>query len=378
MIRVYKTKLNLTNKQREQFIANAGCARWAYNYVVGKETESLKNNKYIPVNDLRKEVTKLKQTDELSWLFDYDCDIVKQSMKDADKAFKTFFKNKEFGFPKFHSKHSSKQSFYVDGVKLKVWSNKIRVPKVGYIKLYEKDYIPTEIKCYYNPRITFDGIDWFISVGVKEDDSKKILEGEIIGIDLGLKELATCSNGLVIHNISKSKRYKKLEKRFKRQQRQMSRSLERNKKGKKFIKTKNYEKYKKKYIKTTIKMNNVKTDYFNKSIVDIMKAKCSTIVLEDLTVKNMQKNRKLSDSFQKTSVSQFRSRLIQKATMLGVTVSIVSRFFPSSRICSNCGHVKKDLTLADRVYKCEHCGLEIDRDLNASINLKNTVRSTGI
>lgn len=125
-------------------------------------------------------------------------------------------------------------------------------------------------------------------------------------------------------------------------------------------------------------MNNLKTDYFNKSIVDIMKAKCSTIVLEDLTVKNMQKNRKLSNSFHKTSVSQFRSRLIQKATMLGVTVSIVSRFFPSSQLCSKCGHVKKDLTLADRVYKCEHCGLEIDRDLNASINLKNTVRSTGI
>ena len=125
-------------------------------------------------------------------------------------------------------------------------------------------------------------------------------------------------------------------------------------------------------------MNNLKTDYFNKSIVDIMKAKCSTIVLEDLTVKNMQKNRKLSSSFHKASVSQFRSRLIQKATMLGATVSIVSRFFPSSQLCSNCGHVKKDLTLADRVYKCEHCGLEIDRDLNASINLKNTVRSTGI
>lgn len=379
MIRVYKAKLNLTNKQRGQFIANAGCARWAYNYVVGKEIESLKNNKYIPVNDLRKEVTKLKQTDELSWLYSYDCNIVKQSMKDADKAFKIFFKNKQkFGFPKFHSKHSSKQSFYVDGVKLKVFTNTIRIPKVGYVKLYEKDYIPTDIKCYYNPRITFDGIDWFISVGVKEDDPKKITDGEIIGIDLGLKELATCSNGLVIYNISKSKRYKKLEKRLKRQQRQMSRSLERNKIGKKFVKTKNYEKYKRRHLKTRIKMNNLKTDYFNKSIVDIMKTKCSTIVLEDLTVKNMQKNRKLSNSFQKTSVSQFRSRLMQKATMLGVTVSVVSRFFPSSQLCSNCGHIKKDLTLADRVYKCEHCGLEIDRDLNAAINLKNTVRSTGI
>lgn len=378
MIKVYKTKLNLTNNQRKQFIANAGCARWAYNYVVGKEIESLKNNKYISVNDLRKEVTKLKQTDELSWLYDYDCDIVKQSMKDADKAFKTFFKNKEFGFPKFHSKHSSKQSFYVDGVKLKVWSNKIRIPKVGYVKLYEKDYIPTGVNCYFNPRITFDGIDWFISAGVEEDDSKKILNGEVIGIDLGIKELATCSNGLVIHNITKSKKYKKLEKRLKRQQRQMFRSLERNKKGKKFVKTKNYEKYKKKYIKTTIKMNNLKTDYFNKSIVDIMKTKCSAIVLEDLAVKNMQKNRKLSNSFQKTSISRFRTRLIQKATMLGVTVSTASRFFPSSLICSNCGNIKKELTLSDRVYKCEHCGLEIDRDLNASINLKNTVRFTEI
>lgn len=379
MIKVYKTKLNLTYNQRKQFMANAGCARWAYNYVVGKETESLKSNKYIPVNDLRKEVTKLKQTDELNWLFNYDCDIVKQSMKDADKAFRTFFKNKQkFGFPKFHSKHSSKQSFYVDGVKLKVWSNKIRVPKVGYVKLYEKDYIPTDVKSYTNPRILFDGISWYISVGVKEDDPKKITNNVVIGIDLGLKELATCSNGLVIHNISKSKRYKKLEKKLKRQQRQMSRSLEKNKIGKKFVKTKNFEKYRKRYLKTSIKMNNLKIDYFNKSIVDIMKTKCCTIVLEDLAVKNMQKNRKISNAFQKSAISQFRSRLIQKAEMLGVSISIADRFFPSSKMCSHCGHIKKDLTLSDRIYHCDICGFEVDRDLNAAINLKNTVRSTGI
>ena len=381
MIKVYKTKLNLTNTQHKQFMANAGCARWAYNYVVGKETESLKDNKYIPVNELRKEVTKLKQTGELKWLFDYDCDIVKQSMKDADKAFRTFFKNKnkqKFGFPKFHSKHSSKQSFYVDGVKLKAWANKIRIPKVGYVKLYEKDYIPTDIKSYTNPRITFDGIDWYISVGVKIEESKKVTNNGIIGIDLGLKELATCSNGLIIHNISKSSRYKKLEKKLKRQQRQMSRSLERNKIGKKFVRTKNYEKYKKKYLKTRIKINNLKSDYFNKSIVDIMKTKCSTIVLEDLAVKNMQKNRKLSGSFQKSAISQFRLRLIQKAEMLGVSISIVDKFFPSSKMCSHCGSIKKELKLSNRIYHCDKCGFEIDRDLNAAINLRNTVRSTGI
>lgn len=379
MIKVYKTKLKLTDNQHKQFMANAGCARWAYNYVIRNETESLKNNKYIPVNDLRKEVTKLKQTGELSWLFNYDCDIVKQSMKDADKAFKTFFKNKQkFGFPKFHSKHSSKQSFYVDGVKLKVLSNKIKIPKIGYIKLYEKDYIPTNVNVYSNPRITFDGINWYISVGVKEDDPKKITNNVVIGIDLGLKELATCSNGLVIHNISKSKRYKKLEKKLKRQQRQMSRSLERNKIGKKFVKTKNFEKYRKRYLKTSIKMNNLKIDYFNKSIVDIMKTKCCTIVLEDLFVKNMQKNKKLSNTFQKSAISQFRSRLIQKTEMLGINVSIADRFFPSSKMCSHCGNIKKDLTLSDRIYHCDICGFEIDRDLNAAINLKDTVRSTGI
>ena len=379
MIKVYKTKLNLTNNQHRQFIANAGCARWAYNYVIGKEIGFLKNNKYIPINDLRKEVTKLKQTDELNWLYDYDCDIVKQSMKDADKAFKIFFKNKQrFGFPKFHSKHSSKQSFYVDGTKLKVLSNKIRIAKIGYIKLYEKDYIPTNIKNYFNPRITFDGINWYISVGVKIEDPEKIADDEILGIDLGLKELATCSNGLIIHNISKSKRYKKLEKKLKRQQRQMSRSLERNKIGKKFVKTKNFEKYRKRYLKTSIKMNNLKIDYFNKSIVDIMKTKCGTIVLEDLAVKNMQKNRKLSNAFQKSAISQFRSRLIQKTEMLGINVSITDRFFPSSKMCSHCGNIKKDLTLSDRIYHCDICGFEIDRDLNAAINLKNTVRSTGI
>ena len=263
-------------------------------------------------------------------------------------------------------------------MKLKVLSNRIRIPKIGYIKLYEKDYIPIDVKSYTNPRITFDGISWYISVGVKEDNPKKIIDGEILGIDLGLKELATCSNGLIIHNISKSKRYKKLEKRLKRQQRQMSRSLERNKIGKKFVKTKNYEKYKSGYLKTRIKMNNLKTDYFNKSIVDIMKTKCCTIVLEDLFVKNMQKNKKLSNAFQKSAISHFRSKLIKKAEMLGANVSIADRFFPSSKMCSHCGNIKKDLTLSDRIYKCDICGFEIDRDLNAAINLKNTVRSTGI
>ena len=158
----------------------------------------------------------------------------------------------------------------------------------------------------------------------------------------------------------------------------MSRSLERNRVGKKFVKTKNFEKYKIGYLRTRIKMNNLKSDYFNKSIVDIMKTKCCTIVLEDLNVKNMQKNKKLSNAFQKSAISQFRSRLIQKAEMLGINVSIADKFFPSSKICSHCGNIKKELKLSNRIYHCDICGFEIDRDLNAAINLRNTVRSTGI
>lgn len=207
-MKTYKTKLQLNNKQRTQLFRNVGVARFAYNLTIEIEKNNYESGKqFLSDCDVRKLITQRKQ-DDLAWLYDYDCDIVKQAVKDAVKAYKTFFKNKK-GKPKFKSKRLSKPSFYVDGLKLKIQNGYVKIPKLSKITLFEKDYIPKNIKAYQNPRITFDGIDWWISVGIKETFIEPKLTDKVIGIDLGLKELATCSDGTVIRNITKDRPYKK-------------------------------------------------------------------------------------------------------------------------------------------------------------------------
>lgn len=366
-MKTYKTKLKLNNKQRTQLFRNAGVARFAYNLTLEIEENNYKEgNKFLSDCEIRKIITKRKQED-LAWLYDYDCNIVKQAVKDAVKAYKAFFKNKK-GKPKFKSKKFTKPSFYVDGLKLKIQDGYVKVPKLSKIKLYEKDYIPENLN-YQNPRITFDGIDWFISVGIKEDFIKPKLTENIIGIDLGLKELATCSDETVFRNIIKDESYKKLEKSIKQKQKQVSRKYEQNKQGKKFLTTKNIIKLEKKIQKKRIKQQNIKRDYFHKSTTALVRIKPKAICLEDLNIKGMMKNKHLSHVLQSTSINQFREMLINKANKYGIEIIEADRFFPSSQLCSKCGNRKVDLKLSDRVYKCEHCGNEIDRDLNAARNL---------
>lgn len=212
----YRTKLKLNNKQRTQLHKNASVSRFAYNLTLEIEENNYKNGgKFLSDCEIRKIITKRKK-DDLAWLYDFDVDIVKQAVKDACKAYKNFFKAHK-GKPRFKSKKYTRPSFYVDGWRLKIQNGYIKIPNCTRIKLYEKDYIPEDIN-YCNPRITFDGIDWFISVCVKEEQSKQKLTDEVIGIDLGLKELATCSNGIVFHNVAKFDNYKKIEKSIKQKQ----------------------------------------------------------------------------------------------------------------------------------------------------------------
>ena len=368
-MKTYKVKLKLNNKQRTRFFQNAGISHFAYNLTLELQEENYKQgNKFLSDCDVRKLITQRKQ-DDLAWLYEYDCDIVKQAVKDACNAYKSFFKNHK-GKPKFKSKKFSKPSFYADGWKLKIESGYSKIPFCTKIKLYEKDYIPEGLN-YQNPRVTFDGISWWISVGVKEEPVKPNLTDEIIGIDLGLKELATCSNGLIFHNVSKFKSYKKLKKSIKQKQRQVSRKYEANKQGEKFVKTNNIKKLETLIQKKRIKLDNIKKDYFHKSTTALVRTKPKAIVLEDLNVAGMRKNKCLSHSLQETSISTFKQMLISKAKSHGIEVVLADRFYPSSQICSHCGNRKVDLKLSERVYKCPVCGLEIDRDLNASINLKH-------
>lgn len=368
-MKTYKAKLKLNNKQRTRLFRNASASRFAYNLTLEFQEDNYnKGNKFLSDSEVRKIITNRKQND-LAWLYDYDCDIVKQAIKDACKAYKKFF-NKKAKKPRFHSKKNSRISFYVDGWKLKIDNGYIKIPFCTKIKLYEKDYIPEGLN-YQNPRVTFNGISWWLSVGVKEEPVKPNLTDEIIGIDLGLKELATCSNGLIFHNVSKFKSYKKLEKSIKQKQRQISRKYEANKQGKKFVKTSNIKKLETLIQKKRTKQQDIKKDYFHKSTTALVRTKPKAIVLEDLNVAGMRKNKHLSHSLQETSISTFKQMLISKAESHGIEVVLADRFYPSSQICSHCGNRKVDLKLSERVYKCPVCGLEIDRDLNASINLKH-------
>lgn len=368
-MRTYKTKLKPNNKQRVQLFKNAGVVRFAYNLALQMQEENYKNGgNFLSDCEIRKQITKLKQG-ELSWLYKYDVDIVKQAVKDACLAYKRFFK-KLADKPKFKSKRKSKPSFFIDGWKLKIENGYIKIPKCSKIKLYEKDYIPEGLN-YANPRITFDGIDFWISVGVRETRPNIDLTDEIIGIDLGLKELATCSNGMVFHNVAKFDNYKKLEKSIKQKQRQVASKYEKNNQGEKFKKTKNIIKLEKRILKKRIKQNNIKKDYFYKSTTALVRTKPSAIVLEDLNVAGMRKNKHLSHAIQSASISMFKDMLVNKAQSLGIEIVLADRFYPSSQICSSCGNRKVDLKLSDRMYKCPICGLEIDRDYNASINLKH-------
>ena len=367
-MKTYKVKLKLNNKQKTILFRNASVSRFAYNLTIELQEENYKKgNKFLSDSEIREIITKRKQND-LAWLYDYNCDIVKQAVKDVCRAYKKFF-NKKAKKPKFKSAKLTKPSFYIDGWKLKIENGYVKIPLCTKIKLYEKDYIPEGLN-YQNPRITFDGIDWWLSVGLPIEIEQYELTDEIIGIDLGLKELATCSNGMVFHSVAKSNEYQKVNKSLKQKQRQISRKYEMNKQGNKFIKTSNINKLERKIQKKRIRLQNIKKDYFHKSSTALVRTKPKAIVLEDLNVAGMRKNKYLSHSLQETSISTFKQMLISKAESHGIEVVLASRFYPSSQICSHCGS-RRSIKLSERIYKCPICGLEIDRDLNASINLKH-------
>ena len=371
MILAKKVRLYLTKEQEQKLWQSVGTARFIYNYTLAKQEENYRNGgKFISDGIIRKELTQLKKS-ELIWLNEVSNNVTKQAVKDACNAYKNFFKglaNK----PKFKSKKKSKPSFYNDTSKLKVKEKKVLIEKVGWIKTNEQ--IPRNVK-YNNPRITYDNKYWYISVGVEVDKKQEELTDISLGIDLGLKDLAVCSDGKVFKNINKTKKVKKLEKRLKQKQRQISRKYEMNKIKKEgggscqFIKTKNIEKLEETTKLIHRKLANIRNNHLHQVTTSIVKTKPYRIVIEDLNVSGMMKNKHLSDSVRKQCFNKFKKYLIYKTELNGIELIIADRFYPSSKTCSECGSIKKDLKLKDRIYRCPHCGAVIDRDYNASLNL---------
>ena len=365
MILAKKVRLYPNEIQEQKLWQSVGTARFIYNWTLAKQEENYKNGgKFISDGVLRKEITQLKKN-ELSWLNEVSNNIAKQAVKDACDAYKKFFKGLSEK-PRFKTKKRSKKSFYNDNVKLKVKDNKlVNIEKIGWIKTNEQ--LPIGVK-YSNPRISYDNKYWYISVGIEQEENQEELTDISLGIDLGLKDLAICSDGTVYKNINKTYMVRKIEKRLKRLQKQVSRKYEKNKKGKEYVKTKNIIKLEKQIQQVHRRLANIRNNYLHQTTTNIVKTKPYRVVIEDLAVSDMMKNKHLSDAIRKQGFSEFRRQLEYKCNFRGIKLVVADRFYPSSKSCSQCGKIKKDLKLKDRVYKCS-CGLNIDRDLNASINL---------
>lgn len=378
--RAYKIEINPTTEQKSKIHQTIGVSRFIYNFYIAHNKEVYEskgefisgmdfskwlNNEYIPNNQ------------DMKWIKDVSSKATKQAIMNGDKAFKDFFK-KTKGFPKFKKKKNQDVKAYFPKNNKTDWTierHRVKIPTLGWVRLKEFGYIPTN-SIVKSGTVSQKSNRYYVSILVEEDDiqvSKCTNEG--IGIDLGIKDFAICSNGSKFKNINKTSTVKKVEKKLKREQRKLSRKYEslkvRNKNIKEGVATRqNIQKQIVKVQKIHQRLANIRTDYINKTVSQVIEQKPSYITIEDLNVTGMMKNKHLSKAISSQKFFEFRTKLTAKCKQNNIELRVVDRWYPSSKTCSQCGEVNKGLKLKDRVYKCE-CGLSIDRDLNASINLKN-------
>ena len=380
MKRAYKIEINPTDEQKSKIHRTIGVSRFIYNFYIAHNKEVYeKEGKFVSGMDFSKWLNNeyIPNNQDKKWIKEVSSKATKQAIMNGDKAFKDFFK-KTKGFPKFKKKKNQDVKAYFPKNNKTDWTierHRVKIPTLGWVRLKEFGYIPVN-SIVKSGTVSQKADRYYVSILVEEDDiqvSKPVNEG--LGIDLGVKEFAICSNGDVFKNINKTSTVKKVEKKLKREQRKLSRKYEslkiRNKNIKEGRATRqNIQKQVVKVQKLHQRLTNIRTDYINKTISSIIKQKPSYITIEDLNVKGMMKNKHLSKAIASQKFFEFKAKLISKCQENNIELRIVDRFYPSSKTCSQCGKVKKDLKLSDRIYKCD-CGFNIDRDLNASINLKN-------
>ncbi|MGM8334004.1 RNA-guided endonuclease InsQ/TnpB family protein [Clostridium perfringens] len=380
MKRAYKMEINPTDEQKSKIHQTIGVSRFIYNFYIAHNKEIYEregkfvsgmdfskwlNNEYIPNNQDKK------------WIKEVSSKATKQAIMNGDKSFRDFFK-KTKGFPKFKKKKNQDVKAYFPKNNKTDWTierHRVKIPTLGWIRLKEFGYIPVN-SIVKSGTVSQKADRYYVSILVEETDIKiSNPNNEGVGIDLGIKEFAVCSDGIKFKNINKISTIKKIEKKLKREQRKLSRKYEslkiRNKNIKEGRATRqNIQKQIVKVQKLHQRLTNIRTDYINKIVSSIIKQKPSYITIEDLNVKGMMKNKHLSKAIASQKFFEFKTKLTVKCKENHIELRIVDRFYPSSKTCSQCGKVKKDLKLSDRIYKCD-CGFTIDRDLNASINLKN-------
>lgn len=388
MLITKKIRLKPTTEQEILFRKSAGVSRWTYNFFLSENERIYKeyiNNgkigkKSISEGDVRKYINNVLKPTTHSWLKEVGSNVMKQGVKDASLALQRYFKGLS-GKPKFKSKHKDRPSFYVNYESLSRKQGGFQGEKIGFVKTSEALPKLNKNEKYSNPRITFDGKYWYLSVGYEVQESTVELTDESLGIDLGVKNLAICSNGKVYKNINKTQRVKKLEKKLKREQRKLSRKIENNIQSYKSNRNpiykrplkecQNIQKQNRLIRNIHRKLANIRQNHLHQTTTEIVKTKPSRIVMESLNVSGMMKNKHLSKAIQQQKFYEFKRQIEYKSKLNGIEFIQVDKFYPSSKTCSCCGNVKKDLKLSDRMYKCDVCGLVIDRDYNASINLAN-------
>ena len=377
MYKALKIELKLTNEQKIQVNKTIGVERFIYNEYIKYNQEQYKlGNKFISANDFSKYLNNiyLPNNPDKKWIKDVSSKSVKQAMIYGEKAFKNFFKGLN-AFPVFKKKGKNELGAYFvknNKTDFEFYRHKIKIPTLKFVRIKEYGYIPKNVNIK-SGTISKIADKYFLSLIIEVKDIVKTENTSTkgLGIDLGIKDIAICSDGRVFKNINKTIKIKKLKKKLKREQRKMSRSIEYSKSKKiKLKELKNFNKKKLKVQKLFYRLNCIRDDYNNKIVDEITRAKLKYITIEDLKVSNMIKNKHLSKAIQEQNFYVIRTKLINKCKERNIELRLVDTFYPSSKTCSCCGSIKKDLKLNDRIYKCYNCGIEIDRDYNASINLE--------
>ncbi|MCK9268185.1 MAG: transposase [Alkaliphilus sp.] len=392
MIKSVKVRLLPTKEQEELMFKSVGTARYAYNWGLAKwqelYKEGVKPNSYA----IKKEFNNtIKTQDKFKWLYEVSAKITAQAFDDLQDAFNNFFEGTA-KYPKFKSRKKSKQSFYVRYDRMNIKNNTANIEKIGRVRFTTNYNIP-KLRAYVNPRCSYDGKYWYLTFGFEQGENQVELNPNLsVGIDLGIKDLAVvnCLDE-PIKNINKSKEVKRLKKKIKRLKRKCSRKYEMNKinlsedetnkdktnnknktnkDGTRFIKTKNIIKLENEIRLIHRKLTNIRNNHIHQATNKIIKLRPKRVVIENLNISGMMKNKYLAEKIQEQKLYEFIRQIEYKCKFNGIELVKADRWFPSSKMCSNCGNIKKDLKLEDRVYVCQ-CGLEIDRDKNASINLGN-------
>lgn len=379
MLKTYKVEINPTLEQKQLIHQTLGVCRFVYNFylahnkevyekekrfVSGMDFSKWLNNEYIPNNP------------EYNWIKDVSSKAVKQSIMNGEKAFKRFFK-KQSGFPRFKKKKDQNVKAYFPKNNKTDWiieRHRIKIPTLKWVRIKEYGYIPTNAKVI-SGTVSIKVDRYYVSVLIEvEEINKPQLNNFGLGIDLGLKEFVVISNGIIKSNINKTKRVKRLEKKLKREQRKLSRKYEslklRNKKEGGTATRQNIQKQIVEVQKIHQTLSNIRESYLNKTVSELVKTKPSYITIEDLNVRGMMKNRHLSKAISKQGFYAFKIKLTNKCKESGIELRIVDRWYPSSKLCHECGQIKSDLKLSDREYICD-CGYHADRDYNASLNLRD-------